>query len=103
MADRVYNVLFLCTANSVRSIMAEAFLNGSGKEHFRAYSAGSHPKRTVHQLTLRMIAEEGLPTGGLRSTSWDESANPGARKWTSCSRSATAPRARSALYGRVIR
>ncbi len=58
--------------------MAEAFLNGSGQGRFRAYSAGSHPKGDVHPLALRMIAEEGLSTEGLRSKSWDEFAKPGA-------------------------
>jgi hypothetical protein len=99
--DRVYNVLFLCTGNSARSIMAEAFLNGSGKEHFRAYSAGSHPRDAVHPLALQMIAEEGLPSEGLRSKSWDEFAAPGAPQMDFVLRSATAPRARPALFGRA--
>lgn len=73
MSDpRPYGVLFLCTGNSARSIMAEALLNHHGGGRFIAYSAGSRPSGSVHPLTLRVLAEAGLPTEGLRSKSWDE-------------------------------
>jgi arsenate reductase len=73
-----YHVLFLCTGNSARSIMAEALLNGTGGGRFRAWSAGSHPKPEPHPLALAMVRENRLPAEGLRSKSWDEFATPGA-------------------------
>ena len=73
-----YNVLFLCTGNSVRSIMAEAIMNRKGFPSFTAYSAGSHPKGNVHPAALRQIEIAKLPTNGLRSKDWNELAQRGA-------------------------
>lgn len=75
-----YNVLFLCTGNSARSIFGEAFLNYRGRPNFTAYSAGSYPARFVHPTALKQIEDARLSTAGLRSKSWDEFAGPGAPK-----------------------
>jgi len=73
-----YNVLFLCTGNSARSILAEALLNHWGKGSFHAFSAGSFPKGAVHPIALEQLSAAKLPTAGLRSKSWSEFVEPGA-------------------------
>jgi arsenate reductase len=78
--EPVLNVLFLCTGNSARSIMAEALLNYWGHGRYKAYSAGSKPKGQVHPLTLEVLKQTHLPTEGLRSKSWDEFSGPNAPK-----------------------
>ena len=78
MSTRIYNVLFLCTGNSARSVLAEVLLNSRGAGRFRAYSAGSRPVGRVNPVAVETLRQAGLPTEGLRSKSWDEFAQPGA-------------------------
>ena len=77
MAERIYNVLFLCTGNSARSIIAESILRKVGAGRFRAFSAGSHPKSAVNPFALKVLEDDKYPTDGLRSKSWDEFAAAG--------------------------
>ena len=92
MAEDRYNVLFLCTANSTRSIFAESIMNSLGSHRFRAYSAGSHPAGQVNPDALRLLEKMKLPTEGLRSKDWAEFATPSAPKmdfvFTVCDRAA---------------
>jgi protein-tyrosine-phosphatase len=80
MPDRVFNVLFLCTGNTARSVLAESILQKEGGGTFRAFSAGSQPKGEVNPYTLRVLASMGYPPEGFRSKSWDEFAAPDAPK-----------------------
>ena len=92
MTERRFNVLFLCTGNSARSIMVEALLNFWGRGRFQAFSAGSHPKPEVHELALDILQRNRLPTSGLHSKSWDDFATPDAAPldfvFTVCDRAA---------------
>lgn len=78
MADKTYNVLFICTGNSARSIIAQALLNAMSDGRFKAFSAGSHPKGEVHPLAIQELHLLRIPTDGLRSKGWEEFAQPGA-------------------------
>jgi arsenate reductase len=80
VTDKIYNVLFLCTGNSARSILAEVLINRWGQGRFKGYSAGSHPKGEIHPLALELLRSRGLPTEGLRSKGWDEFGQSGAPK-----------------------
>ena len=78
MAERIFNVLFLCTGNSGRSILAESILRKFGADRFNAYSAGSHPKGAVNPFALKVLERLEYPTDGLRSKNWQEFSQPGA-------------------------
>jgi len=80
MTEKIYNVLFLCTGNSARSILAEATMNHVGQGRFKAFSAGSMPKGEVHPLAIQTLTNVGISTEGLRSKAWDEFATPDAPK-----------------------
>ena len=103
MSDRVYNVLFLCTGNSARSVMAEVILNRAGQGHFRAFSAGSQPKGKVNRYTLDLLRKLHFDVSGLRSKSWRSSRKAARPNSISSSRSATMPPAKPARCGRASR
>jgi arsenate reductase len=93
MSEKPYNVLFLCTGNSARSIIGEVLVNHWGKGRFHGYSAGSHPKGQVNPMTLKLLEHLKFPTDSLRSKDWEEFAQPGAPKmdfvFTVCDRAAS--------------
>jgi arsenate reductase len=78
MSQKIFNVLFLCTGNSARSVMAESILNREGGGKFKGFSAGSHPKGEIDPVVLNLLKKLNFPTESLRSKSWDEFARPGA-------------------------
>ncbi len=102
MSDRVFNVLFLCTGNSARSVLAEAILQKDGAGKFRAFSAGSQPKGEVNPFSLRVLKSLGYPHEGFRSKSWDEFSAPMRPRWISSSPFATVRRAKPARSGLAI-
>lgn len=103
MTEKVYNVLFLCTGNSARSILGEAILNMDGEGRFRAFSAGSKPKGEVHPLAIKELQAMGLPTDNLTSKSWDVFSSSDAPKMDSFLPCAIALLENLALCGSVTR
>ncbi len=103
MSDKIYNVLFLCTGNSARSIIAEALLNRLGQGKFKAYSAGSQPKGEVHPYTLQLLKGMNYDTSFARSKNWDEFAVPAHHSSISSSPSATTPPPKPAPSGPASR
>jgi arsenate reductase (thioredoxin) len=103
MSEPIYNVLFLCTGNTARSILAESILRKDGCRHFRAFSAGSQPKGTVNPLTIKVLGSLDYPTDDLRSKSWEEFARPVHPQWTSSLRFATTRRAKRVRCGPASR
>ncbi len=99
MDTKPYNVLFLCTGNSARSIFAEALVNQWGRAKFRGFSAGSHPRGEIHPIALQLLERMKLPNAGLRSKSWEEFARAGAPRMDFVSQSATGPRVKSVRHG----
>jgi arsenate reductase len=79
MSERPFNVLFLCTGNTARSVLAEGILRKDGVGRFNVFSAGSHPKGKINPFALKVLEAYGYPTDGYRSKSWDEFAAPGGR------------------------
>jgi len=97
---RIYNVLFLCTGNSARSILAESILQKDGAGRFQAFSAGTHPKGEVNPFALKVLKSYNYPSEGFRPKNWEEFADPGAPVMDFVSPSATTPPARRARFGR---
>jgi len=95
VGERTYNVLFLCTGNSARSILAEAMMNHLDRDRFRAFSAGSHPNGSVNPWATQLLRSAGVSTAGLRSKPWDEFSRPGAPRFdfiiTVCDNAAREP------------
>ncbi len=103
MTDTIYNVLFLCTGNSARSILAESIMRKDGADHFRSFSAGSQPKDEVNPFALKVLRSANYPIDGMRSKSWLEFAAPDAPVMDFVFTSVIAPQARAVLCDQVSR